>query len=101
MATNPISGMISNLTGIDSETIINQLMTVERQPLQSFTNRKAAFDAKITAYGNLSSALAKLKTSLSSLRSTSILGMTASSSDSSVFTASATSSASEGLTISK
>lgn len=96
MATNPISGMISNLTGIDTETIINQLMTVERQPLQSLTNKKAAFDAKITAYGNLSSALARLKTSLSSLKSASIFGMTASSSDAAVFTASASTSASEG-----
>jgi flagellar hook-associated protein 2 len=96
MATNPLSGLLSGVTGIDTSTIISQLMIVERQPLQSLTNRKAAFDAKITAYGNLSSTLAKLKSSLSSLKSASIFGMAASSSDSTVFTASATTAASEG-----
>ncbi|MBI3803057.1 MAG: flagellar filament capping protein FliD [Nitrospirae bacterium] len=96
MATNPISGLLSGITGIDTDTVVNQLMTVERQPLQSLTNKKAAYDAKITAYGNLSSALARLKSSLSSLKSTSILGMTASSSDVTVFTATATAAASEG-----
>lgn len=96
MATNPISGLLTNITGIDTTTIISQLMIVERQPLQSLTNRKAAFESKITAYGNLSSTLSKLKTSLSSLKSASIEGMTASSSDSAVFTATADTSASEG-----
>ena len=35
MATNPISGLLTNITGIDTATIISQLMIVERQPLQS------------------------------------------------------------------
>lgn len=96
MATNPISGMLSGLTGIDTNTVISQLMIVERQPLQSLTNKKAAFEAKITAYGNLSSALSKLKSALSSLKSTSIFGMSASSSDATVFTAGAVAAASEG-----
>lgn len=96
MATNPISGLLTNITGIDANNIISQLMVVERQPLQALTNKKAAFEAKITAYGNLSSTLSKLKTALSSLKSESILGMTATSSDSTVFTASASTTASEG-----
>lgn len=88
--------MLSGITGIDTNTIISQLMIVERQPLQSLTNKKAAYDAKISAYGNLSGALTKLRSSLSPLKSASIFGMTATSSDPTVFTTSATSAASEG-----
>jgi flagellar hook-associated protein 2 len=97
MATDPISGILAGVTGIETSTIINQLMTVERQPLATLTNKKAAYDAKISAYGNLSSALSKLRSSLSSLKSSSISGMSASSSDATVFTATATTSASEGI----
>src|SRR5579884_229032 len=96
MATNPMSGLLSNITGIDTTSIISQLMAVESQPLKTLASKKSAFDSQITAYGNLSSALNKLKTSLSSLESSSISGMAATSSDSTVFTATASTTASEG-----
>jgi len=92
MAVTSSQGVFS---GLDTNQIISQLLELERRPLQQLTVRKASYEAKISAYGSLSSSLSKLKSALSSLKSSTIFSMSASSSDTAVFTATATS-ASEG-----
>lgn len=47
---------------IDVNSIVTQLMTVERQPLQKFDVKNVAIQAKISAYGGIKSALATFQT---------------------------------------
>ncbi len=83
-------------SGLETGKIINQLMALERRPIDLLAKKKAGFEAKISSYGTISSVLSSLKNALSALKKNSFLSMSASSSDSNVFTASASSSASEG-----
>lgn len=83
-------------SGLDTDQIIKQLMSLERRPLVNLENKKAAYDVKVSSFGSLSSSLSKLRASLASLKEESIYSLTAASSDESVFTASASASASEG-----
>jgi len=87
----------ANVTGIDTESIIQQLMSIERRPLLKLqtqqtllTSRKAAWGAVKTQLDTLSSKLATLTAS------TTFSKMTATPSDTSVLTATAGSSAVEG-----
>ncbi len=93
MAITMATGIFS---GLDTGQIIDQLMALERRPLEKLSQKKAFYDAKISAYGSLSSTLETLKTTLSSLKGDSIFSMSTSSSDESVFTATASSLTSEG-----
>lgn len=83
-------------SGLEIGRIIDQLMAVERRPIDLLLKKKVAYESKISLYGNISNSLLSLKNTLSSLKKTSLLSATASSSDNTVFTASALSSASEG-----
>ncbi len=83
-------------TGIETGKIIDQLMAVDRRPLDQLTRKKASNEASISYFGSLSSLLSGLKSVLSSLKKSSIMAVSAAISDSSVFTASASSSAVEG-----
>ena len=83
-------------SGLDTGQIISDLMALERQPLEKLSLKKANYTAQISSYGTLSSSLSSLRSSLSSLKSSSFLAMSTTSSDETVFTATATSSASEG-----
>jgi flagellar hook-associated protein 2 len=57
-------GIGSNL---DVASIVAQLMAVERRPLAALDRREAGFQAQLSAYGTLKSALANLRTSLAHL----------------------------------
>ncbi|MFZ5861382.1 MAG: flagellar filament capping protein FliD [Nitrospirota bacterium] len=89
----PLTTPTGLFTGFNTQEIISKLVAVEQQPLQGLTTRKASDQAKISSYGGLLDTLSKLKTALASLKDDSLLKMSASSSDASVFTASATASA--------
>jgi flagellar hook-associated protein 2 len=93
MAITSSTGLFS---GLETGKIISQLMAVERRPIELLSKKKSVFEAKISSYGSISSALSSLKNALSALKRNSFLSVSAFSSDSTVFTASATSSASEG-----
>lgn len=93
MAGITTSGIVS---GIDTAKIIEQLMGLERRPVDLLTTKKTSFEAKISSYGSIASSLSSLKSSLSSLKSKTIFSFLATSSDKSVLTASASSSAAEG-----
>lgn len=88
------TGLGSNL---DVNSIITKLMQVEAQPLTSLATKEASYQAKLTAYGTLSSALSSFQSSVASLSSISTFqSLSANSSDSSIATATTTSSAVSG-----
>lgn len=83
-------------SGLDAENIVSKLMAVERIPLSRLNTRTSGYNAKISAYGAISSNLASLKTASSALYSTKTNLLTASISDPTVTTATASTSASAG-----
>jgi flagellar hook-associated protein 2 len=94
MASISSSGIGS---GLDVNSLVSQLMAVERQPLTKLDTKEASYQAKISAYGSLKSAVASLQSAALSLKSSSLYnGMSATSSASSVISGSASSAASAG-----
>jgi flagellar hook-associated protein 2 len=84
-------------SGLDINGIISKLMSVESRPLTQFATKEASFQAKLTAFGTLKGALSSLQTAALALTKTdTFTGMSASSSDGTLFSASASSSASTG-----
>lgn len=94
MATTATSATTS--TNIDVNSIVSQLMTVERQPITKLNSKEASYQAKLSAYGSVKSAVSSFQTALQGLNSTSFQKLTATSSDSTVASASATTSAVAG-----
>ena len=84
-------------SGLDVNSIVSQLMAVERQPLNTLSAKEAGYQAKLSAYGSVKGAVAGFQTALQGLNSASrFQTLTATASDSSVFSASATSKAVAG-----
>lgn len=84
-------------SGLDINGIITKLMAVESQPLTVLATKEASYQAKLTAYGSLKGALSSLQTAAKTLSTVSTFtGRSASSSDNTLFTASATSDAASG-----
>ena len=84
-------------SGLDVSSIISQLMAIERQPLNDLKKRADEYQAQISSYGKLKSSLSELQDSLAVLRSqTNFNGRTAASSDDSIFSATASSTANLG-----
>lgn len=94
MASISLSGLS---TGIDTSSIIEQLMKVESQRLTKYQSKLSKFQEKQTAITELQSKLSAFKSALYSISDTSKLkAFNTTTSDSDVVTAEATSSASEG-----
>lgn len=93
MATVSSTGLVS---GLNVEDIISKLMMVESRSLDMVKAEKLSYESKISSFGTLLSSISTLKSVNSPLKSSTVLGMKAGSSDTSVFTATATSSASVG-----
>lgn len=92
MALNPI-----NISGsIDINSIVDKLMQVERQPLLRLQQKEVSYQAKISAYGVLLSKLSELKNTLAELKSSNLMGMKASVSNTDFLSPEALDSASEG-----
>lgn len=82
-----ISGLAS---GLDTESIIQQLMALERQPVTLLETRKADLDVKYSAWGDVRTRLTSLQSPLTNLKlSSTFTAKKATSSDESVLTASA------------
>lgn len=78
-------------SGLDVNSIVSQLMEIERQPLVSLQQKKSNIEARISAYGNLKSALSTFQSAMKDLSTPAALKVfTATSGDNGVFTASAT-----------
>lgn len=64
MAGLSVSGITS---GLDVKSLVSQLMAVEQQPLVALNKKEATQQAKISAFGSLKSVLSTLKTAAESL----------------------------------
>lgn len=67
MATITAGGIGS---GLDTASIIAQLMSVERAPVQALTKRVSSFQAQLSAYGQLKGALSTLQTAAETIGKT-------------------------------
>ncbi len=94
MANISLSGLS---TGIDTSSIIQQLMKVESQRLTKYQSKLSKFQEKQTAITDLQSKLSAFKSTIYNISDTSKMkAFNTTTSDSDVVTAEATSSASEG-----
>jgi len=84
-------------SGLDVANIVSGLMAVEQKPLTAVTTQKTNYQAEISAYGTLKSALSAFQTSVSALSTASKFNaQTVTSGNSAVFTATANGSATIG-----
>lgn len=84
-------------TNLDVNGIVGQLMSLEQRPIASLNKKEADFQARISAYGNLSSALSTFQTSVQELsKPEKFKTIKATSSDAAVATASASDKATPG-----
>lgn len=91
-ATSASSG-----TNIDVGGIVGKLMAVEQKPLTALNTKEASYQSKISAFGQVKGALSAFQTALQGLNNQSkFQANVATSSDPSVFTASASVSAAIG-----
>lgn len=82
-------GLGSNL---DVNSIVSQLMSIERQPLAALDTREASYQAKLSAFGSLKGALSAFQSSVRALSDVSrFQAVKATPADASIFTASASS----------
>lgn len=54
-------------SGLDVDSIVSKLMSVEQQPLTLLAQQQSSYNAKISAYGSLQSTLSQFQTAMSSL----------------------------------
>ncbi len=82
---------------LDVNTIVTQLMGIESRPLAQLNTREISFQAKLSAFGSIRSALSQFQGTMSSLSFASRFeGATATSSDATAISASATARAPAG-----
>lgn len=88
-----MAGSITSLgigSGIDIESIVNQLVAVERRPIQFLETRQAEIDIQISALGLVQDSVSKFQSSISDLQfSTGFRSFAVTSSDDQVLTAEA------------
>ena len=95
-----MAGSITSLgvgSGLDLESLVQNLVAAESRPIQLLESRKADIDLKISAFGQVQNALSEFQTAIGALSTADAFrGVTANSSDDTVFTASASQSAVPG-----
>jgi len=85
-------------SGLDVETIVTQLMSVERQPLYSLKSKESSYNAELSAYGKIKSAISAFKDAMDGLGSLDKFKIfSSSSSDEAVMTASTDATAAAGI----
>ncbi|MBR0564543.1 flagellar filament capping protein FliD [Azoarcus sp. L1K30] len=57
-------------SGLDIESLVSQLMTIESRPLSILANKEASYQAKLSGYGQIKSALSSLQTATKALGKT-------------------------------
>ena len=94
------TGTVTNSTGFYSglniQQIIDTIVQADSVPLTDLQNKVAAYNNQISAYGSLVSSLSSLNTLAQSMALPDIYGMAATSSNTAVLTATASSTASAG-----
>ena len=95
MATTSSVQASSSVGTLDVQSLVSQLMSVERQPIDKLNTKVASYQTKISSFGTISGLVSSFQTALQGLN-TSVQGFSATSSDASVFSASASSTAAAG-----
>lgn len=93
MANTSVDGLVS---GLSTSTIIEQLMSLERQPQVRLTRKRAANDEKIAAYQAINNKLASLRSAADALTKTSAWSARSVTSSSTAVAATATADALTG-----
>jgi flagellar hook-associated protein 2 len=84
-------------SGLDVNSIVTSLMSIEQKPLTAVATQKTDYQSKISAYGTLKSTLSTFETSVNALSSASKFNaQTVTSGNTNVFTATSNGSASLG-----
>lgn len=84
-------------SGLNVNSIVSSLMAVDSQPLNLLNKQEQSYQAKLSAYGQLTAALSTFQGSVASLTSQGTFqNLTATPSDSTIMTASAANTASTG-----
>lgn len=84
-------------SNLDVNSIVTQLMSVERRPLAKLDTQEASYQAKLTAYGTIKGAISSFQSSVQGLNNANVYqAVKATASDATVFSASATSTAVAG-----
>ncbi len=98
-----MAGSITSLgvgSGLDLESLVQNLVAAEARPIQLLESRKVNLDLKISGFGQIQSALSEFQGSVTALNTPDAFrGISASSSDESIFTATATQSAVSGSNV--
>lgn len=90
---------VGTTTGLDVNALVTGLMKIERAPVDKLTAKETSYQAKLTALGQIQSKMATLQsaaTNLGASSTSSLAKFTATASDSSVFSATAASTAVAG-----
>lgn len=94
MATITSTGIGS---GLNVESLVSQLLAVERQPLTALQRKETSFQSKLSAFGSLKSVLSTFQSAVKSLASASTFqATTATVADATVASVSATAAATAG-----
>ncbi len=81
------SGMVS---GLDVDAMVSSLMSIEQQPLVALQTKQASFNAKVSAFGTLKSAVSTFQTAVKALGGDALRALTATSTKSDIVGVSAT-----------
>jgi flagellar hook-associated protein 2 len=84
-------------SGLDVNSIVDQLMQIEKRPLSALDTQEASFQAKLTTFGTLKGALSSLRDAANGIAGIDAVGYSAISGDTAAFTAAADSTATAGL----
>ena len=66
-------------SGLDVGSIVSQLMAVERQPLTRLQDQQKSYQSKLSAFGQLQSAMSKLQDAAGALNKSTTFSATAAS----------------------
>lgn len=98
-----MAGSITSLgvgSGLDLESLVQNLVAAEARPIQLLESRKVDLDLKISGFGQIQSALSEFQAAVSALNTPEAFrGVSATSSDDSIFSASASQSAVTGSNV--
>ena len=85
----------SSIAGLDVQSLVSQLMAIERQPIDKLNTKITGYQSKISSFGTLSGLVSTLQTAIKGLQD-SLSGYGVTPTDSNIFSATATSSAAAG-----
>lgn len=83
-------------SGLDVNSIVDQLMQIEKQPLNALDAREASFQSRLTSLGTIKGALATLQGAAQGIAGIDAVAYSATSSDTTAFSAAASTAATAG-----